>query len=295
MKVKILAGSYNESTGDKIISIKMEEFPKFCVGQMARHRVLSMSWESSRARKTEKLIEEMEKEYYIPKWTIEEKGMSGERVKDVDVKVRLSQQWMRAKESALNSAKWMLIDKPHKQDVNRILEPYMLVSGIVTANEKNWRKVIELRKSEAQPIMMEWAKKVEMEIDNVRCKKLKAGEWHKPYEGMSMAGNTAKCATVSYANHNKEYGEERYKKIHDKLAMEEHWSPFEHCAVAIEMGKEVVKGSGVMPFDINAVKESMKWWGEDQQKKWRMLCTTNYKGFMQYRSIMIDARGVAEL
>lgn len=88
--------------------------------------------------------------------------------------------------------------------------------------------------------------------------------------------STAMCARVSYTVVGEEGKESNYEndiKLHDRLLQSKHFSPFEHCAKAMNLPerntsiKMLGDGNGKIIFD---------------ERGWCL----NYKGFIQYRAIL---------
>ena len=151
----------------------------------------------------------------------------------------------------------------HKQIANRLLEPWMNITVIATATDHE--NFLSLRAHEdTQPEFQDLAyKMLDLYQSNVP-NKLKEDEWHIPFGdkidtgrlediiykdipddfGYTHAPNsefinlklkisTARCARVSYLNFE---GKDDYTKdieLHDILKNSGHWSPFEHCAMAL--------------------------------------------------------------
>ena len=159
----------------------------------------------------------------------------------------------------------------HKQIANRLLEPWMNITVIATATDHE--NFLSLRAHEdTQPEFQDLAyKMLDLYQSNVP-NKLKEGEWHIPFGdnldhkiiwkmvqesshektpyGVEVSKkthfndenlfretaikiSTARCARVSYLNFE---GKDDYTKdieLHDILKNSGHWSPFEHCAIAL--------------------------------------------------------------
>ena len=84
---------------------------------------------------------------------------------------------------------------------------------------------------------------------------------------------TARCARVSYLNFE---GKDDYVKdieLHDILANSGHWSPFEHCAKAMEDVDYNSFAKGEMFYSVESIKKTSGW-------------CNNFKGFMQYRYLI---------
>jgi hypothetical protein len=87
---------------------------------------------------------------------------------------------------ALRNAKQLaaLPNMPHKQLINRILEPYSHITVVVTSS--HWANWFALRDhSAAEPHMEILAKEMRAALDNSTPTRLGHGDWHLPYIGGS--------------------------------------------------------------------------------------------------------------
>lgn len=188
-----------------------------------------------------------------------------------------------------------------KQLCNRLLEPFLYHTIICTATE--WENFMALRNHPAAEIHI--AKVAELMLkamNKSEPKELKAGEWHIPFgerfdedriweiierekgytkplgdndRGISLDVQelmvkiaTARCARVSYMNYEGTDDYEKDIKLHDRLAEMGHWSPFEHCARAMDLeGLDLHQRSEISNGMFNT---SNGWSG-------------NFRGFIQYR------------
>lgn len=127
-------------------------------------------------------------------------------------------------------------------------------------------------------------------------KELQAGEWHIPLfnnhtveeldldilpknltvNEFLLKISTARCARLSYLNHDNEIDYEKDIQLHDKLLLDKHMSPFEHCARAMVSDEY---------FNFHKGDYRYKYTDEEQYKKSFGWCN-NFKGFMQYRYLI---------
>lgn len=131
----------------------------------------------------------------------------------------------------------------HKQHVNRVLEPYMWHTAIVTATD--WWNMFALRDHEdADPAIARIGNLMRVAYEEATPTDLAEGEWHLPFiledeEEAAKADpefwsrvSAARCARVSYMTH---YGYRDVEKdifLGNTLETSGHMSPFEHPAVA---------------------------------------------------------------
>jgi hypothetical protein len=170
----------------------------------------------------------------------------------------------------------------HKQASNRILEPFMHMSVIVTATD--WDNFLWLRDhKDAQPEIRELAQQVRTALENATYRVLEEDDMHLP--GISRAErenltledqitlSVARCAVVSYNTRTDEVDLDRAKRVYARLAASKnnpedrfHASPFEHQLINIS--KEG-KHKGWTHQDFKGNKYS-----------------GNIKGYVQYRQLM---------
>lgn len=286
MKVTILNKSINTATGDVITSFLLEGVPKFLLAEFNTHRLISKNWESSRARPVRSVISQVLDDPYIPRFTGNQPGMQGADL-DPFVQQIAAAEWLKARDSALQCAKKLESDGVHKQDTNRLLESWMKVSGIVTATE--WGQFYALRNSDnAQPAFAEIASEMNRLHQSTCPVPLRPGQWHKPWADLSLVENTARIASVSYANHGKNRSPEEHQRLHDDLARNKHSSPFEHCAIAL--AKEHDIGTSYRVFD-HFHPESTAFGFTTSRCP---VSTGNFAGFLQYRRFVELGIEVAE-
>jgi hypothetical protein len=132
----------------------------------------------------------------------------------------------------------------HKQIANRLLEPFLWHTVIVTATE--WDNFWALRcNKDAQPEIRVAAEMMKKLYDESTPRKLDYGEWHLPLvtdeERVEWAGThphplyapqvcSGRCARVSYLTHDGRRDPEADFELATKLMKAGHMSPFEHAA-----------------------------------------------------------------
>lgn len=120
--------------------------------------------------------------------------------------------WSEARDAAVDFAKQLDSIGIHKQNANRLLEPFMHMKVILTGTDfSNW---FELRDHpDAQPEIQELARAMRKALAESEAKYLEPGMWHVPFvgspapvpEGMEMMEyvlktSVARCARISYDN-----------------------------------------------------------------------------------------------
>ena len=212
---------------------------------------ISKNSASSRAIPFSRMLEYVEKKPYVPRWTANQKGMQGEYITDTNKIKELDALWDKAKDYMVGIAGDLCLKGAHKQDCNRLLEPFSWTTQILTST--NWDNFFALRCHEAAyPPFRKLARMMYL----VRLKStpilLKHGQWHLPFVPLEKqmafkwrplvsGGNrhqppdllkhsAARCAWVSYDNHAKDGTVEAMLKTYAMLTKELpiHASPVEH-------------------------------------------------------------------
>lgn len=220
--------------------------PRCILAEINTHRVFSRSARSSRAVPTTKLLAEVENDPFIPmEWGKNQPGMQAREVLSPDNAKLARLEWLRARDSALSHAREMAATGVHKQVVNRIIEPWMWVDGVITATE--WENFFELRcHPDAEPHMRALAEAIRTARAGNTPAAVAYGQWHLPYitradghtEGIGplelACVSAARCARVSYAPHDGAAVPNLKADLDRACAMWRarpvHASPFEHAA-----------------------------------------------------------------
>jgi thymidylate synthase ThyX len=283
--VKIIADSLNIETGQQITTFVIERMPKCLLAELNTHRMLSRNAASSRAIPIEKVIQRIEEDPYIPQFTRNQKGMQGE-IGDKQFQEEAELKWLRAMDYAIAEAQRLSEMGVHKQNANRLLEPFMYVPVVVTGTE--WENFFKLRCAKpTHPDLRNIAREMADLYIWANPKDLRPGEWHIPFvddlhnptPGGSLIPfadalkiSSARCARISYTTHDGRYSFERDFGLHDLLVKEGHFSPLEHSAVAI------------------ASKTDKPEYG--YLKDGKEVYTRNFRGFYSYRAHIEDGYDV---
>ena len=148
ISAKIIADSINPQ-GQRITSFILT-YPRMIHGELMTHRMFSRNSASSRAIPFKKMMEMVEKDPFIPiAWQKDHRGMQGteyftksdlaaaefkEEIPDTAIE-HLTQVWLAARDNAVRHAKYANEIGLTKQICNRLLEPYMWHTVLVTATE----------------------------------------------------------------------------------------------------------------------------------------------------------------
>lgn len=152
IKAAIVADSKNEF-GNRITTF-LVTFPRIILAELNTHRMLSKNSASSRAIPFEKMIKAVEENPFIPiAWQKDHKGMQGiEYIVNEEHIECCIDDWLDARTHAINKAKTLnqgffpdtlKEDCVTKQLVNRLLEPFMYHTVLITGTE--WENFFNLR------------------------------------------------------------------------------------------------------------------------------------------------------
>lgn len=217
-------------------------YPRFIHSELMTHRMFSRNAASSRAIPVDKIIALIETSLAMPiHWGKNQKGMKAEIELNSIIALQAQSVWMDACRNAINSAKHLVELGVHKQITNRLLEPFMHMTTIITATE--WENFQRLRNhKDAQPEIKELA----VQIDCAMSNSIPVGrEWHIPYLfedeekfniELKLQLSTARCARVSYLTHDGKRDTSKDVELYHQLLTGSdvgHMSPFEHQAKAL--------------------------------------------------------------
>jgi thymidylate synthase ThyX len=242
--------------------ISMEiTFPRIILAEFNTHRMFSRNSASSRAIPVEKMLRMVRENPYIPSsWGKNQKGMQAEIDLDERDSSKARDIWLHARDKAVEQAEKLLDVGVHKQLTNRLLEPFMWHTVIVTATD--WSNFFHLRDNKmAHPDIQRIASMMRAEIDKstpaFREKGDDHGGWHLPliqeedlhFQRRALLGqrgdltqaigaaietlikiSVGRCARVSYLTHDGKRDHDADIRLHDDLLKNGHMSPFEHVA-----------------------------------------------------------------
>lgn len=218
INAKIIADSV-DPRGHRLVSYLIT-FPRYILAELNTHRMLSKNSASSRAIPFEKLLKSVEENPFIPvAWMKDHKGMQGSEyyIEEEIKKCGIIEHWLGARDFAIDRAKALSEIGVTKQLCNRILEPFMwhtvLISGTEFENffalrcpqyevrtkdrvkiyrsrkdllkdwnynltDLEWRK---LNKGMADIHMMDLAEAIWDAYNESTPKQLREGDWHIPF------------------------------------------------------------------------------------------------------------------
>jgi thymidylate synthase ThyX len=215
-------------------------FPRFILAELNTHRVFSRNSASSRAIPPEKQIERVLSDPFIPEFGSRVVGM-GEGELDSGSQTEALLVWTTARDHAVAFARRLLVIGVDKSRINRLLEPFMWHTAIVSSTE--WSNFFALRcDTAAQKEFRELATLMRSTLEAQEPGVTNYGEWHLPlvpdFPYDSFDGNWApwikrsvsRCARVSYDRQHDDEPLDKTLERYEKLKTSGHLSPFEHAA-----------------------------------------------------------------
>ena len=132
--------------GDELISV-LATFPRIILAEVNTHRMLSKNTSSSRAIPFNKMLEAIQTNPFIPiAWQKEHSGMQGSEyfTSEFDIEL-LRQNWLKGRDYAVITAKAGTLLGSTKQLNNRLLEPFMWTTMLITGPKSGWDNFFHLR------------------------------------------------------------------------------------------------------------------------------------------------------
>ena len=146
ISAEIIADSL-DSRGNRLTSLLIT-FPRIILAEINTHRMLSKNTSSSRAIPFKKMVEAVQNDPFVPiAWQKHHSGMQGTEYKTGDSEIKLSElKWLEARDNAVNSAILLTTsDCVTKQLCNRLLEPFMWTTMLITGSKEGWDNFFNLR------------------------------------------------------------------------------------------------------------------------------------------------------
>ena len=267
-EARVLADSVTER-GDRLTTLEVI-FPRFVLAEFNTHRMLSRNTASSRAIPVEKQLAKVLNDPFVPEyWGANKAGMQAtEQLSDAE-RYNAEQRWLESRDYAVLGATALIggsgklkdeslaerikvindaygydlenksLRTPvHKQTANRMLEPYMWHTALVTATD--WSNFMALRAHEfAQPEIRTTAYMMRDVMSSSKPTPTRPGEFHLPLVreedlelpiDMLIKVAIGRCARVSYMTHDGRRDPEKDVQLYDQLLNDGHMSPMEHVA-----------------------------------------------------------------
>lgn len=276
-RAEIISDTLSPLFGENRLITMVVNFPRYILPEVNTHRVFSRNSASSRARSILDTITQVMEDPYVPIFTRNQKGMSGEKLSGGAYE-SAKRYWLHSRDEAVKGTLSLLIGESydgsleywrewiyvyyehiykteestptipnvHKQNVNRLLEPFMWHEAIITSSY--WNNFFDLRLApQAQPEIQMLASKMKKAID---ASEPVRSDLHIPFVdvkepnsysndeiGRMMMISAARCAKISYHNteDQKQADDKSLIAMARKLYGNGHMSPFEHQAMAANM------------------------------------------------------------
>lgn len=240
--ISLVAYSKSTTTNEKLATFVVK-IPKFIWGHIISHRALSRNSASSRATPAKRIRKNVLNNPFLPIYFGENKpGMqSGVPLRGIKLwtskKIWLWSRYVPVMFHYLGEKIGI-----HKEVLNRLIEPWLMVDVIITATE--WNNFITLRANEAaQPEIRYVAEKINELLNTQSPVEMNEGDWHLPFilpEEVKLnieikkKVSVARCARVSYALFDGKTSDiENDLRLCERLSSSGHWSPFEHVAQSL--------------------------------------------------------------
>ena len=259
----------NVVDADRLVTL-VGRFPRSVLAEFNTHRVFSRNSASSRARNVKSVVEGVLNDPYVPLFTENTPGMSGRFIQDGVVAQRAREDWLAARDSAVESFLMVLMGAEydpglspmenldyyyaniykntgvvssgvHKQDVNRLLEPFMWHEVVFTS--AHWENFFTLRCDFEHTYIPFYAFAV-LVREALRVSTPEVSEYHTPFltneeksqltgkmvadKGLLMKSSSV-AANISYRD---AADTQASIRLGERLLDAGHMSPFEHVAYA---------------------------------------------------------------
>ena len=245
IKSEIVAHSLSPQ-GDELISV-LCTFPRIILAEVNTHRMLSKNTSSSRAIPFDKMVNSVLNNPFFPiAWQKEHSGMQGtEYFEGAEGR----HDWEVARDCAVNSARHLNEKSITKQLANRLLEPFMWTTMLITGSREGWDNFFHLRcpqykvsqdhsffksqkdakkelkgisgweykdfmkynQGQAEIHMMALAEAIWDSVNESTPKQLKAGDWHIPFHGKINIDDVFQHVKSNNPSGTYEYPEYYYK------------------------------------------------------------------------------------
>lgn len=252
---RVLADSVTEF-GDRVTTLEVTH-ARSILAELNTHRVFSRNGASSRAVPYPKTRDRVLNDPFIPSFRSEQKGMQGggEIVSLKQARV----EWLLTRNEAVKGADRLHQLGVHKTQLNRLLEPFMWQTTIITGS--NFDSFFEQRCHPDADDPIRWAAEAMQTAYNSSTPRVVLhGGWHLPLihqediELLHPVGLTsereidwatlckisaARCARVSYLTHGGVRDHNKDLELYKRLTTHRpgHWSPLEHVATPASLNE----------------------------------------------------------
>lgn len=214
-------------------------FPRFILAEFNTHRVFSRNSASSRAIPVETRLRQVRENPFVPEaFGVNRRGMQASETLDERDGSKARDVWLAARDAACEQVERMLDLGVHKQHANRLLEPFVWHTVVVSSTA--WANFFALRcHPAAQPEMQITARAMRAAYEASTPTLLRESQWHLPYVSAAdpadlsymLKLSVVRCAAVSYERQDIERERSQVTERYEQMHRMGHWSPFEHQAM----------------------------------------------------------------
>jgi hypothetical protein len=201
---------------EPLVTLEFQRFPRSGVlGELARHRCASLSVESDRAVPSDKVLQQILQDPFVP-IDLRRNGRGMEsQVRFEGATLRQAQlQWLKCRDVALREATDLMAQGVHKQTVNRVLEPWRRVNLVMSTTLLG--SILTLRMApDVQPEFQRIARNIVTAVSGRKSGSIVPQEWtelrsvHLPYVTPvdfatietprdALIHSVARCARATY-------------------------------------------------------------------------------------------------
>lgn len=270
--------------------------PRFILAELNTHRMLSRGTASSRAIPVELRIASISTDLFVPEsFGKNRRGMQADEDLEGEYAEMARNAWQAAADDAVKHARTLAAAGAHKQIANRVIEPFVWSTSVITSTE--WENWDALRVSKlAQPEMFKIAG-IMREV-RLASKPIDVGygAWHLPYVRTDDENHFAaefdmrvlnidpvrvsvgRCAAVSYNRNSDQTDMRKDEQRTDDLIKNGHMSPLEHALRP--MSKEELDAFAHDEYRWNAPLNKFMWTGRQRH------FLGNVEGWVQFRKMV---------
>lgn len=241
VQAKVIMDSLSNSD-TRLVTMEVR-FHRFVLPELNTHRRFTRSSGSSRAIPVTKMMQSALLDPAMPlSWGSNRPGMqAGAELSDSEIEV-CQAAWLQARDNAVNSVEQLHGLGLHKQTTNRLLEPFLWHSAVISSTE--YENFFSQRcHPDAQPEIQALANAMRYAYQHSAPSRRNT---HTPYTTLQeqqelpmstlRAISVARCARVSYMTHgDTEPNVRKDVQLYRRLtsAVPPHWSPLEHVADSV--------------------------------------------------------------
>jgi thymidylate synthase ThyX len=235
------------ATGGRVTTIEVTVH-RFVLAELNTHRAFSRNSASSRAIPVSRQLQRILEDPAIPvEFGANQPGMQAGDALVGEAHEQALTAWLDARDAAVQAVERLASLGVHKQVTNRLLEPFMWQTCLITATD--WEGFWAQRCSPlAQPEINAAAVAMRDAFDASTPVELADGDWHTPLiqpdeVDLDLATRTrvsaARCARVSYLTHDGRRDLAADEQLYERLVTADppHWSPLEHVARPLLAGE----------------------------------------------------------